>query len=78
MAVDYRAILIAQVQRSEDLASDAAQEAHDLAITGETNHEYGNLRLCRIETELFHIEVATHYLVAATATAALSELPPVP
>jgi len=76
MAVDYRAVLIGMVDRAEALAMVSRSSAGQIDLECSVNHDYEICALAHIETELHHVEIAVLHLVSATATAALSALPP--
>ena len=66
--------LEAQVDRHEALALTAQTAAAELSVLGESNRNYENLRLAKIETELLKIEAAVHILGSTTAHATLANL----
>ncbi len=68
--------LEAQVIRHEALALAAQTAAAELRALGLENRNYENLRIAKLETELFEIEAAVHILGATTAHATLAILNP--
>ncbi len=66
--------LEAQVDRHEALALAAQTAAAELRVLSVENRSYENVRLAKIETELFEIEASVHILGATTAHAALASL----